>query len=406
MHFKKSIERYVFILPLGMIFLIFGCGKKTIQPTPDPVPPPPPVVAKPIDTADMIYMAAGYTNDVFGINAQTGKVVWSQKVSGTYNSSAIYCNGRIVVKGRNMNLTAFDTAGNLQWTYQMLGNTESPDDIAIAADNGMIFAEDLEHVYAIHVEDGSVKWTYTKEANYDTLYNYNPNGSGAIIPKGNNVYINNSSGNLYAIDESTGILKWEYLTNTGYVTPVIYDDLIYQPSSGGLLVMDAHTGAVKKTLPFYGGLINMKYGKIYDAGGAVTDSATGTISYPSMQLPIDNFAPSCTIYPLLEDSLAILTSGICDAFTGQLICVPDVASPGYFLGGATYLNHILYYTTSQREEYNPYTGGKYYSDVYAYNVTTKSLLWHTAVENANFADVEPCVVTRSKKVYRGALNFK
>lgn len=387
---------------------ICSCGKKITQPVPDPVPaPPPPVVAKPVDTADMIYLAAGYANDVYAINAQTGNVMWGKKVSGTYNTSPVYCNGRIVVKGFDMNLTTFDTAGNVQWTFQMPGNTGSPEDVGIAADNGVIFAEDFEHVYAIHIEDGTVKWTYTKETHYDTLYYYPPEGCGAIIVKNNTVYINNFSGNLYAIDESTGVLRWEFFTNTQFTTPIIYDSLIYQPTDGGFFVLGAKTGSViKKYDLFYPGLFNMKYGRIYDAGGNVTDSATTSVSYPSMQFPSDDFIPTCTIYPLVEDSLAIMPSGICDAFTGQLICVPDVAAAGYFLGGATYLNHILYYTTSQRIEVNPYTGGKYYSDVYAYNVTTRSLLWHTAIENTDFADVEPCVVTRSKKAYRGAWSFK
>jgi hypothetical protein len=76
-----------------------------------------------------------------------------------------------------------------------------------------------------------------------------------------------------------------------------------------------------------------------------------------------------------------------------------------FSGGA-YLNHVFYYTTGQYEIYDPYTGGHYYSDVYAYDIIAKKMLWDAQIENANFFDVEPCVTDQFGNNYRGAFTFK
>ena len=404
----KNTSRYIPILFIAAV-VIFSCTKTANNiPNPPQPPAPSPPIVKPVDSADAIYIAGGYTNDVYKINAQTGAVIWDKKVSGSLNTSAIYCNGRVVVKGRNMNITAFDTAGNIQWTYQMPGNTESPDDIALIAQGGKVYAEDLEHIYAIGINDGAVQWTYTKETHYDTLYYHNPNGSGTLILQGNKVYVNNSSGNLYALDTATGILQWESFTNAPLLAPVVYDKLIYFQTGYGIIwVIDANTGVTLSMLNDLSSVqINMKYGRIYDLNGTVRDSATAITTYTSVQYPTLNYLTDGAVYPILEDSLAIVPGAVCDAFTGQVLCNPDVAAGGLFNNGITYANHIVYYTTSQREYYDPYTGGHWYSDAYAYDVSAKKLLWHTQIENASFFNTEPCVVTRNKRVYRGAYSFK
>src|SRR5450631_1534441 len=73
--------------------LTFGCAKQTPQITnPDPSNPPPlppPVqTVEPGDSAAMIYIAAGNTNDLYALDGSTGKVVWSKKVTGPYTTSA------------------------------------------------------------------------------------------------------------------------------------------------------------------------------------------------------------------------------------------------------------------------------------------------------------------------------
>ncbi len=402
---KMKILNYRIVTCLIAILLVVSCVKQTPHITnPPPTNPPtvnplPPHAEDPGDSAAMIYIAGGNTNDVYALDAKTGKLVWNKKVSGTYTTSAFYNSGLIVVEGFDNNLTAFDSAGKVQWTHQLPGTPQWPFYLPVAGRGGILYAQDNEDLYAINVMDGSIKWTFTKPPN---------EGTGMVVTNRDMVYFNTGVSHFYALDAANGQLQWDSWDPVGS-TPIVYDNLIYQQGGSGVLVKDAHTGLLEWTFSqFLGTVINMNYGRIYDISGAVTDSATGKISYPSMQVHSTASVPAGSIYPILADSLAITPEGFANAFTGQLNGVPQTsrAISGAYQSGGTYVNHIFYYTTSQRDQYDPYAGGHLYTDVYAYDVRAQKLLWQTSIENGDINFIEPCVVTKSQQVYRGAFIYK
>ena len=391
----------IILLFIAMLFAL-SCVKQTPQMTNPGPPTPPPSTSQsddPGDSAAMIYIAGGNTNDIYAIEAKTGKLLWNKNVSGTYTTSAFYSSGQVIVEGYDNNLTAFDTAGNVQWTRQLPGNLQWAFAYPVTGRAGIVYAQDNESVYAINVIDGTIKWTFTKPRN---------EGTGMVVTNGDMVYLNTAVSHFYALDPATGQVQWDSWDPV-YSTPAAFDNLLYLPTGSAILVKDAHTGLLEWTLSqFSGTVINMRYGRIFDISGPVTDSATGKIAYPSMPAYTTGSVPAGSIYPILSDSLAISPQGIANAFTGQLTCVPQKSTAilGAYLSGGTYVNHIFYYTTSQREVYNPYSGGHYYTDVYAYDVRAQKLIWQTSIENGDINFIEPCVVTKSQHVYRGAFIYK
>ena len=397
-------------LTLSFVFLLIlflGCTKAVNNNSIGPVPPNPPVNDLPVDSAAVIYLSAGYKNDLFALNPADGSIIWSVKVKGTYTTSAAYSNGTIMVKAYDNTpleyISAFGTDGKLKWTFQMPGNLENPGHTPLIASEGVVYAQDREHMYAINVSDGSVKWTFTKNTQTGL-------SSGTFILKNHVLYVNCYASVLYALEEQTGNMLWAVDYGNPSNAPFIADDSLFLADGGEIQIRDSHTGALKKNMTSFAtaGPINIKYGRIFSFDGKSTDTATFSQAYPFFTF-VQRGLPEGSSYPIVADSMVIMPYGVYDAFTGELVCMPpsltDPGSSGAYLCGATYLNHILYYTTSERVAYDPYLGGHYYSDIYAYDVRNKALLWQKTIENTDIYNVEPCIVTKSGMVYRGIYNF-
>jgi outer membrane protein assembly factor BamB len=367
------------------------------------------------ETATRIYLSGGYTNDLFALDAATGNILWDKKISNaSHCSSAIYTNGRVIVKGNNNNLAAFDTLGNVKWTRVLDGNNNDLPLIPVIAENGIVYCKDLQYTYAIYSSDGTIKWRSDNPNTYTR-------GDGTLTLKDDIIYAQTEYGGLFALDAATGNLKW---TVDGYGgSLVIFKDVIYLfdiGSSTFIFAIDRNTGHLNWQSNGFSisgnGLVNAKYGKIYTSDGLVIDSAsisaTTATLLPSMQFFYHpgNYPggyPEGSVYPILADYLAISPAGVCDAITGNLICeIPGYRGGYHGFSGGAYLNHVFYYTTGQYEIYDPSTGGHWYSDVYAYDVITKRQLWDRQIENADLYDVEPCVIDHSGNAYRGAFTFK
>ena len=394
-----------------LIFIMFcSCSKQITNSTIPNVPPIVPAQSGtpvPEDPAAVIYLSAGYSNDLFAVDATNGAILWSTKVKGTYNTSAAYTQGTILVKGfddfQPADISAFGTDGTLKWTYHVPGVFEYNQTALIASD-GVAYTQDRDQIIAINVSDGSVKWTCDKPVSED----------GGSFLNNNTLYANIiEPGSLFSIDKQTGKLNWSVGT---YIpsTPFISGDSIFQADAKYVFIYDAHTGEIKNTITSFptNGPINIKYGRVFSFDSQTTDSATFSINYPFNYSPSPLIPPGYingSIYPIVADSMVILPYGIFNAFTGDVICTP---SPFFYPGttrpesyGATYVNHILYYSSCMRSEYDATLAVHYYSDIFAYDVRNKSQLWHVAIENTDLYNVEPCIVTKSGAIYRGVFTY-
>jgi len=119
------------------------------------------------------------------------------------------------------------------------------------------------YIHALEVATGKEKWKTTIGAGWS--------GESSPAVVGGTVYIGSRDNNIYALDATTGNVKWKHFTGGEiHSSPVVLDGVVYIGSTDlYLYVLDAQTGAEKwkyKTRKDYGGIFSspaISDGKVY-----------------------------------------------------------------------------------------------------------------------------------------------
>jgi outer membrane protein assembly factor BamB len=186
-----------------------------------------------------------YGTNLYALSQATGKIVWSQPISGTYFwSNAAFDGGHLYVLNYDGLLRQFDAAsGAPGWSVQLPGQYafSSPPTAA----GGIVYtggAGSGGTVYAVSESDGTVLWTQPVE-NGD-------NSSPAL--SATDVYVSYACGLVYAFDRVTGQQRW--FNNPGICeggggkTPVYHAGAVYaRDAIVGNQILNADTGALVGT---------------------------------------------------------------------------------------------------------------------------------------------------------------
>ena len=147
----------------------------------------------------------------FALNPVDGTVIWQIDLGQTGNAPPAIGDNGIIYKGSYQLLYAFDSDGNVLWTFPTNGWIGAS---SIGADGTIYVCSDK--IYAIN-SDGSEKWSTAIEGeNY-----YSP----PAIALDGTIYI--GSGQLYALDPDDGSIIWIFNEGEGvnaYSTPTIGGD--------------------------------------------------------------------------------------------------------------------------------------------------------------------------------------
>ena len=130
-------------------------------------------------------------------------------------------------------LYAFDTAGNIKWTY----GTTLPLGNAPTIYNGTAYVGGMDHrLYAIDILTGRARWIFEGDAGFDT----NPLAINDVV------YLGSRAGTFYAINTS-GQQVWSYHAGAGIHFSAAYNNgLIYFAADDSkAYALDAITGGVK-----------------------------------------------------------------------------------------------------------------------------------------------------------------
>ncbi|HSD85712.1 MAG TPA: PQQ-binding-like beta-propeller repeat protein, partial [Anaerolineae bacterium] len=130
-------------------------------------------------------------------------------------------------------LYAFDTVGNLKWTY----GTSLPLGNAPTIYNGTAYVGGMDHrLYAIDIVTGQARWIFEADAGFDT----NP------LVVNNMVYLGSRSGTFYAIT-TEGQLVWSYQAGAGIHFSAAYNNgtLYFAADDSRAYALDAANGGVK-----------------------------------------------------------------------------------------------------------------------------------------------------------------
>jgi outer membrane protein assembly factor BamB len=199
------------------------------------------------------------------MDARTGRIRWSKRLSSAAESAPLATAGRIYVGSQDGTVYCLDaTNGRIVWRYRAGGAVKA----APAFSQGRIFVAAYGgSVAALRAKDGHVIWrSGTSGRSFGRAGNF----YGTPAVKFGRVYAGNTDGRVYSFAASSGKLAWSHSTG-GFVygAPAVADVPGMKPAvfigsySGKFMALDARSGAV---LWSRGG-----YGKISGAASVIGD---------------------------------------------------------------------------------------------------------------------------------------
>jgi outer membrane protein assembly factor BamB len=195
--------------------------------------------------------------DATGVR-QFSQVKWKYQTEGRVISSPTVAGGAVYVGSTDQHLYAIDQeTGGLKWKF----HTDSWVTASPAVADGVVFCGSFDgSFYAVDAASGKLKWKFDTEGErrftHKRLHGLQPSGeligdtwdfylSSPAVYKGA-VYFGSGDGNVYALDASTGALKWKFRTgDVVHASPAISDGLVVVGSWDGVLyALQAATGKV------------------------------------------------------------------------------------------------------------------------------------------------------------------
>lgn len=213
----------------------------------------------------------------FALKAANGAVRW-RKLVGSVSSAPLVLGTNLYVGTNDGTLVALDAQTGIEkWRYQSRGPiNQTP----VATSELIIFANEADQVVAVDAITGKFKWQYKAE----TPEEYTLRGHAGVNVDGELVYTGFSNGTFAALRRDSGTLAWSSSLKGDAdrfmdvdATPIVIGDTVYaSSSSGGVYALDKTTGLVRWRLPFWDASMPSSTGNV---GGIATD---GKIIYVSV----------------------------------------------------------------------------------------------------------------------------
>ncbi len=188
--------------------------------------------------SDKVVVVALANSNMAGLNASTGKVLWT---GGTYgaNSDPIMAGGLVYFSSIDRHLYALnEETGTIAWYY---GFDVSPNiSINLAVVNGVVGICDGNGVVrGVNAVNGASMWNYSDPYGNKPLFL--AGGNNAFYASALNIFSPTIS-NMSALDSATGTLLWYRSSSTAF--PRAADNMVYVSDLTGqaLLGISAATG--------------------------------------------------------------------------------------------------------------------------------------------------------------------
>ena len=230
-----------------------------------------------IVTLDRLLYVGSSDGNLYALNAVTGQEIWKFTTGGPVASSPTIDNGILYFLSGDSYLYAINaTDGSLKWKYQATENA-SPGSFASnpTVNSGIVYFTAYDNLWAVNASSGSLVWTsYNDDYSPDvsptvvngmvldpaidgggTIHSFNAQTGAALTPYGGGMGHGNPAvfnGVVYGADEGAVVAAWDLNTYAGkfYVgygvgtSPTVYDGVVYNGGTAGLIAVDTGTGAL------------------------------------------------------------------------------------------------------------------------------------------------------------------
>jgi len=181
--------------------------------------------------ADGVVYVSAYDNNLYALDAQSGKFQWKYATEGGIGSSPCVFEGRVIFGSQDRVLYAVNAqSGRLLWTCPTKGPIYSSPQVQFGH---VFFGSDDRFLYAVNLSSGRVAWTFEAEA---------PIRSSPAIGE-EAIYFGDEGGSIYAIGVN-GQLIWRFRAKRGVTSsPLLGDGLLYVGSKDRhFYALDVQTG--------------------------------------------------------------------------------------------------------------------------------------------------------------------
>ncbi len=205
----------------------------------------------------------------YALSSETGAVRWSQPL-GSVSSRPVIGPDRLFVGTNDGELLAVSLDhGEVLWRYVTRGPILATPRLV---GDVVIFTNEADQVYALDAKTGEFRWQYKGE----TPEEYTLRGHAGATVDGELVFTGFGSGTFVALRLGNGSVAWSTQLkgeDDRFVdvdaTPVVVGDTVYvTSSSGGVWALDKTTGLVRWRMPLEGPTASAAQGA---AGGLTSD---------------------------------------------------------------------------------------------------------------------------------------
>ncbi len=182
--------------------------------------------------AEGILYIGSYDNNLYALDAKTGRFIWKYATEGGIASSPCVWRDMVLVGSEDRVFYAINArTGSIAWTCPTGERIRSSPRVEY---NQVFFGSDDGHLYAVSAQSGRVTWKF------QTL---KPVRSSPAISD-DIVYFGSDDGHVYALDIQNGNMKWKYRTNRRVTSsPAVDEGLVFVGSMDwNVYALDARSG--------------------------------------------------------------------------------------------------------------------------------------------------------------------
>ena len=193
---------------------------------------------------------------LYVIDINTGKLIWSKKNSAPFNSQIKIYNDKFFVIDFDNNLKGYLIKNGEKIldvkTENTLIRSQKKLSIVIVNEN-IYFNNSLGDISSVNIKSGELLWQ-TPTQNYlvynDSLFLK----TSEIITDNKNLYFSNNKNEFFSLDLNTGTLNWKQDINSNLRSTIVGDYLFTVTMNGHLVVIDKNKGNIIRINNIFSGI--------------------------------------------------------------------------------------------------------------------------------------------------------
>lgn len=201
---------------------------------------------------DTLFLGS-HEGTFFALSMESGRILWERALGSVSSQPAVH-EGEVYVGTDDGSLVCLDAGdGSVKWRYATRGPIMHP---PVLAGDQVLFANEADHVYALDAQTGKFRWQYKTE----TPEEFTLRGHAGVAVAGDLAYTGFADGTMVALRVGSGTVAWiKSLKGDADrfidvdATPLVLGDTVYaSSSSGGVYALDRTTGLIRWRLPLDG----------------------------------------------------------------------------------------------------------------------------------------------------------